>query len=64
VPLRASEALSELPSRLDTRLLFLGPGGALYDLRNFRRREFTWAVEAAGLPESVTPYTLRHSGIS
>jgi integrase len=33
-------------------------------LRNFRRREFTWAVDAAGLPEGTTPYTLRHSGIS
>jgi len=25
---------------------------------------FSWAVGAAGLPESTTPYTLRHSGLS
>ncbi|HEY6029845.1 MAG TPA: hypothetical protein VIU44_04755, partial [Gaiellaceae bacterium] len=28
------------------------------------RREFNWAREAAVLPRDVTPYTLRHSGIS
>jgi integrase len=64
VPRRAREALEALPARLDTRLLFPGPAGGVYDLRNFRRREFEWAVDAAGLPDSVTPYTLRHSGIS
>jgi integrase len=35
-----------------------------YDLRNFRRREFNPARDAAGLREDVTPYTLRHSGLS
>jgi integrase len=35
-----------------------------YELNNFRPREFAWAVVAAGLPESMTPYTLRHSGLS
>jgi integrase len=64
VPMGARQALDGLPARIDTRLLFAGPGGGVYDLRNFRRREFEWAVAAAGLPESVTPYTLRHSGIS
>jgi integrase len=64
LPLRARQALAELPPRLDTRLLFSGPSGAPYDLRNFRRREFEWAREAAGLAAGVTPYTLRHSGIS
>jgi integrase len=64
VPLRARQALAELPVRLDIRLLFPGPSGAFYDLRNFRRREFEWARDAAGLDESVTPYTLRHSGMS
>ncbi len=64
LPLRAAEALAELPPRLDTRLLFPAPTGGPFDLRNFRRREFEWAREAAGIDEGVTPYTLRHSGIS
>jgi integrase len=49
---------------MDTRLLFPGPSGRPYALNRFRRIEFNWAVEAAGLPESTTPYTLRHSGLS
>jgi integrase len=64
VPLRAALALSDLPARLDTRLLFPALSGGVYRLNNFRPREFAWAVAAAGLPESVTPYTLRHSGLS
>ena len=42
----------------ELRLLGLGR------LDTFRPRQFTWAVAAAGLPESTTPYTLRHSGLS
>jgi integrase len=64
LPLRARVALEELPPRIDSRLLFPSPSGAFYDLRNFRRREFDWARDAAGFDENVTPYTLRHSGIS
>jgi integrase len=64
VPLRARQALEELPARLDTRLLFPGPSGRPYALNRFRRIEFVWAVDAAGLPEGTTPYTLRHSGLS
>jgi len=64
LPSRARQALAELPPRLDTRLLFPAPSGAPWDACNFRRREFKWAREAGGLDEAVTPYTLRHSGIS
>jgi integrase len=64
VPLRAFKALSELPPRLGTRLLFPSPQGDPYDACNWRRREFNWAREAAGLADDVTPYVLRHSGIS
>jgi integrase len=64
LPLRAAQALSELPPRLSTRLLFPSPTGAPYGVGNWRRREFDWACEASGVPADVTPYTLRHSGIS
>lgn len=64
VPLRASQALSALPPRLDTPLLFPSPQGGSYDACNWRRREFNWARDAAGLASEITPYTLRHSGIS
>jgi integrase len=64
VPLRARQALADLPARIETRLVFAAPAGGRYALGNFRRRQFAWAVAAAGLPESVTPYTLRHSGLS
>jgi integrase len=64
MPLRAAQALSALPPRLDTRLLFPSPQGGSYDACNWRRREFNWAREAAGLANEITPYTLRHSGIS
>jgi integrase len=64
LPLRAAQALSELAPRLGTRLLFPSPRGMPYDACHWRRREFNWAREAAGLTTDVTPYTLRHSGIS
>lgn len=64
VPLRARQALATVPARIDTRLLFPAPSGGPYALGNFRRRRFDWAAGAAGLPESTTPYSLRHSGIS
>jgi integrase len=64
VPTRARQVLDELPPRVDTRLVFPAPAGGRYALGNFRRRQFDWAVDAAGLPASVTPYVLRHSGLS
>jgi integrase len=64
LPQRAALALSELPPRLDSRLLFLSPQGVPYDGSHWRAREFNWARETAGFAGDVTPYTLRHSGIS
>jgi integrase len=66
VPLsaRASAALDAVPRTLRTRLVFPGPRGAYIDLRNWRKREWKPALEAAGLPPSRRPYDLRHSFIS
>jgi integrase len=72
LPARATEALETLPRRLDSRLVFPGPRGAHIDLRNWRKREWQPALEAAGLwtrppkgqPAVVPcprPYDLRHS---
>ncbi len=52
------------PTETGTRLLLPSPQGGSYDACNWRRREFDWAREAAGFGSDVTPYTLRHSGIS
>jgi integrase len=51
VPLtsRAIAALDELPTRLDTRLIFPGERGGYLNLRNWRGREWDVAIEAAGL---------------
>jgi len=51
VPLsaRAAAALDEMPPRLDTRLVFPGPRGRHLNLRNFRKREWIPALEAAGI---------------
>jgi integrase len=46
----ALSALDAVPPRLDTRLVFPGPRGAHVNLRNFRRREWHPALEAAGVP--------------
>ncbi len=58
LPSRALAALDAVPARLDTRLVFPGPRGGYINLRNFRRREWHPALEAAGVP-SRRIYDLR-----
>ena len=55
LPARAAAALELVPRRLDRRLVFPGPRGAqLSTLRNWRKREWKPALEAAGLPTTPT----------
>jgi hypothetical protein len=54
----ALAALDDVPARLDTRLVFPSARGAHVNLRNFRRREWHPALEAAGVP-SRRIYDLR-----
>jgi integrase len=61
VPLsaRALAALDNLPPRLDSPLVFPGAKGAVINLDNFRRREWSPVVEAAGIATPARMYDLR-----
>jgi integrase len=61
VPLsrRALTALDALPARLDSALIFRAPKGGLLNLDNFRRRQWTPAVEASRVQTPARIYDLR-----
>lgn len=60
LPARAAEALAAHPARIDSRLLFPAARGAYIDLQNWRWREWTPALKAAGIAPR-TPYATRHT---
>jgi integrase len=61
VPLspRALEAIDALPPRVDSRYLIPARRGGVFDLHNFRRREWAPAIEASGVRKPARIYDLR-----
>jgi integrase len=59
VPLsgRALAAFDQLPIQLNTRLLWAAPEGGVLNLDNFRKREWSPAVEASGVEKPATRTT-------
>jgi integrase len=60
LPLRAAEALAELPTGIGATLIFAGKRGRHLNLHNWRRDEWAPALKAAGLAHRG-PYALRHT---
>jgi integrase len=62
IPLRrrAVEALQAHPWRLDTPLVHPGERGGYLNLNEWRRDEWSPAIESAGLP-TLVPYAMRHT---
>lgn len=63
VPPGLADLLSQLPARLDTRVLFPTPTGYVWRESNWRRSVWNPARDAAGMA-GATPHGLRHSYIS